>query len=101
VRGIPLRQWGLSFHPALSEEALLDVLFKREIVTPAAAFAILYGSQADGGPSDPRTIVSVVIMRLRKKIAALGIEIKTCRPVGYYMTAEAKDRLRRIIERGA
>jgi DNA-binding response OmpR family regulator len=82
----------------LSEEALLGVLFKREIVTQAAAFAILYGSKADGGPSDPRNVVSVLIMRLRKKIAAHGIEIKTRNGVGYYMTTEAKTRLRKIIE---
>jgi DNA-binding response OmpR family regulator len=83
----------------VSEEALLGVLFKREIVTQAAAFAILYGSNADGGPSDPRNVVSVLIMRLRKKIAAHGIEIKTRNGVGYYMTSEAKDRLRRIIDK--
>ncbi len=83
----------------LSEEALLGVLFKREIVTQAAAFAVLYGSDADGGPSDPRNVVSVLIMRLRKKIAAHGIKIMTRNGVGYYMTAEAKNRLRSIIEK--
>src|SRR5262245_23466584 len=56
----------------LSEEALLGVLFKREIVTYDTAFAILYGSRADGGPSDRKNIISVLIMRLRKKIAAYG-----------------------------
>jgi DNA-binding response OmpR family regulator len=83
----------------LSEEALLGVLFKREIVTQDAAFAILYGSKADGGPSDRRNLISVLIMRLRKKIAAHGIEIKTRNRVGYYMTAKAKDRLRDIMEK--
>jgi len=82
----------------LSEEALLGVLFKREIVTQTTAFAILYGSKADGGPSDPRNVVSVLIMRLRKKIAAHGIEIKTRNGVGYYMTIEAKNQLRRLME---
>jgi DNA-binding response OmpR family regulator len=85
----------------LSEEALLGVIFKREIVTQAAAFAVLYGSDADGGPSDPRNVVSVLIMRLRKKIAAHGIEIKTRNGVGYYMTTEAKNRLQRIMETAA
>src|SRR5262245_65625804 len=65
------------FGLTLSEEALLGVLFKREIVTQTAAFAILYGSRVDGGPSDPKNVVSVLIMRLRKKLAAQGIEIKT------------------------
>ena len=85
----------------LSEEALLGMLFKREIVTQAAAFAVLYGSNAGGGPSDPRNVVSVLVMRLRKKLAAHKIEIKTRKAVGYYMPAEAKDRLRSIIERAA
>ena len=84
----------------LSEEALLGVLFKREIVTQTAAFAILYGSRADGGPSNPRNVVSVLIMRLRKKIAAHGIEIKTRNGAGYYMTTEAKNQLRSVIEQG-
>jgi DNA-binding response OmpR family regulator len=88
-----------SLRLTLSEEALLDILFKREIVTQAAACAILYGSHADGGPSDPRNVVSVLIMRLRKKVAAHGIEIKTRSGVGYYMTSEAKDRLRNVIKR--
>jgi DNA-binding response OmpR family regulator len=85
----------------LSEEALLGMLFKREIVTQAAAFAVLYGSNADGGPSDPRNVVSVLIMRLRKKIAAHGIQIMTRNGVGYYMTSEAKSRLRSLIEKAA
>jgi len=84
----------------LSEEALLGVLFKREIVTQVAAFAILYGSRADGGPSNPRNVVSALIMRLRKKIAAHGIEIKTRNGAGYYMTTEAKNQLRSMIEQG-
>ena len=84
----------------LSEEALLDVLFKLEIVTPATAFAALYGSRAGEQPSDPKNVVSVLIMRLRKKLVAHGIDIKTRSGAGYYMTAEAKDRLRSIIETG-
>jgi DNA-binding response OmpR family regulator len=83
----------------LSEAALLDLLFKREIMTQATAFAALYGSRASEQPSNPKNVVSVMIMRLRKKLAAHGVEIKT-RQDGYYMMAEAKDRLRRIIERG-
>jgi DNA-binding response OmpR family regulator len=90
-----------SLRLTLSEEALLDILFKREIVTHAAACTILYGSHTDGGPSDPRNVVSVLIMRLRKKIAAHGIEIKTRSGVGYYMTTESKDQLRSFIESGA
>src|SRR5262245_37196059 len=54
----------------LSEAALLDLLFKREIMTRAAAFAVLYGSKIDRGPSDPKNVLSVMIMRLRKKLAA-------------------------------
>jgi DNA-binding response OmpR family regulator len=81
----------------LSEEALLDVLFKREIMSLAAATAALYGSKVGGRPSDPKNVVSVLIMRLRKKLAADGIDIKTRANVGYYMTTEAKNRLRRII----
>ena len=87
------------FGLTLSEEALLGVLFKREIVTQTAAFAILYGSRVDGGPSDPKNVVSVLIMRLRKKLAAQGIEIKTRNGTGYYMTTDAKNRLRRIREK--
>jgi DNA-binding response OmpR family regulator len=90
-----------SLRLTLSEEALLDILFKREIVTHAAACTILYGSHTDGGPSDPRNVVSVLIMRLRKKVAAYGSEIKTRSGVGYYMTSEAKDRLRNVIKRWA
>jgi DNA-binding response OmpR family regulator len=93
------------FPPALgltlSEEALLDVLFKREIVTQTTAFAVLYASRAGGEPSDPKNVVSVLIMRLRKKLAAYGVDIKTRSGAGYYMTAEAKDQLRSIIEREA
>jgi DNA-binding response OmpR family regulator len=81
----------------LSEESLLDVLFKREIMSLAAATAALYGSKVGGRPSDPKNVVSVLIMRLRKKLAADGIDIKTRANVGYYMTIEAKNRLRRII----
>ena len=84
----------------LSEEALLDVLFKREIVTQATAFAVLYGSRAGEQPSDPKNVVSVLIMRLRKKLALRGVEIKTRTGAGYYMTVKAKDQLRSIIERG-
>ena len=93
------------FPPALgltlSEEALLDVLFKREIVTQATAFSVLYASRAGGEPSDPKNVVSVLIMRLRKKLAAYGVDIKTRNGAGYYMTVKAKDQLRNIIERGA
>jgi len=84
----------------LSEEALLDVLLKREIVTQATAFAVLYGSRAGGEPSDPKNVVSVLIMRLRKKLAAHGVDIKTRNGAGYYMTVKAKDQLRSIIETG-
>jgi hypothetical protein len=86
----------------LSEEALLGAIFKREVVTQNAAFAILYGSKADGEiPSDPKNVVSVLIMRLRKKISPHGIDIKTRTGVGYYMTGDAKNRLRRITERAS
>jgi DNA-binding response OmpR family regulator len=84
-----------------SEGALLGILLNREIVPPAAAFAILYGSQAGGEPSDPKNVVSVLIMRLRKKLAAHGVDIKTRSGAGYYMTVKAKDQLRSIIEREA
>src|SRR5262249_28151304 len=43
--------------------------------------------------------IVVLVLRLRRKIAAHGIEIKTRNGVGYYMPTEAKNRLRGVIER--
>jgi len=40
-------------------------------------------------------------MRLRKKLGAYGVDIKTRNGAGYYMTVKVKDQLRSIIERGA
>ena len=82
-----------------SEAALLGVLFKREIVTHLAAFVVLYGSDPNGGPAEPKSVVGVLIMILRKKLASLGVQIQTQNGVGYYLTFEAKARLRNFIEK--
>ncbi len=86
-----------------SEAALIGILLKRETVSHQAAFIVLYGSDADGGPANPKIVVSMLVVRLRKKLASQGIQIQTQNGVGYYLTFESKMRLRMIIEqeRGA
>jgi hypothetical protein len=58
------------------------------------------------GPTDPRSVVSVLVMRLRKKFESQDVQIKTRNGVGYYMPGyympiESKKRLQIIIEQGA
>lgn len=59
-----------------SEVCILDLLARREMVSTASMITALYGTMPDL-PNDPAGVVKVLICRLRKKLAAAGIEIAT------------------------
>jgi hypothetical protein len=83
-----------------SEMALLGILYKRELLTNEAAFTILYGDDPNGGPSNPRATIAMLIMCLRKKLAKLPqpLFITNQHGVGFFMPRESKLILKALIE---
>ncbi|PSJ60766.1 winged helix-turn-helix domain-containing protein [Pseudaminobacter soli (ex Li et al. 2025)] len=67
---------------------------KGRTVTHDHILDALYRDDPDGGPEYARTIVTVFISQLRKKLAGTGIDIMTVWGVGYRLDA-AKARLPR------
>jgi hypothetical protein len=41
---------------------------------------MLYSNEADGGPDNPRVIISVTMIRLRRKLPPFGWTIPKARP---------------------
>lgn len=91
---------GVSFDAPLSlglsprEAAVLGVLMAREMATKDHIMAALYRDFARDEP-DPK-IVDVFVCKLRAKIKRWRIEISTHWGRGYYMTQEAKARVRKM-----
>lgn len=59
-------------------EALVRAYPRR--ITNERLADILYGQEADGGPENPRATISVMMIRLRRKLPAFGWTIGKARP---------------------
>lgn len=76
------------------ERSMLAVLIARDVATKEA---LLHASAVDGGDDDrdPK-IVDVIICKLRPKLAAIGIEIKTHWGDGYSIPRQQRKALKKM-----
>lgn len=71
-----------------SEATVLNVLALRRIATKDAIHCALYGTDPEGGANEK--IVDVLVHKLRKKLAAYGIDVHTEWGVGYRLDDAAR-----------
>ncbi|AKR55724.1 hypothetical protein XM25_07920 [Devosia sp. H5989] len=70
-----------------TEAAILGLLMRRDLVSRDMAMTVLYGDRSD--PPDAN-IVSVYIVKLRRKLSPRGINIVTSWAQGWSLTPESK-----------
>jgi hypothetical protein len=63
-------------HLQPSERLILLALSRRQLVSMDHILFALYGNRMDGGPDDPAGSFRVMLTRLRKKLAPMGITIE-------------------------
>lgn len=85
----------LMFDITRSEQQLLGLLMERELVTKDLVMLALYGLRPEGG-AEPK-IVDVFCCKLRKKLKAWNIEIKTAWGRGYYLEESEKAKIRALL----
>ena len=79
------------------EMKIAGLLTRREIANRTMIFAALYGSRPECDQPDIK-VIDVHICKLRRKLAAKDVTIKTRFGVGYYVDARARATLREICE---
>ena len=89
-------RWPAEWKLSPRENALLGVLVSREIVSRDAVMYALYGDDPDP-PSEQ--VLSVLVYRLRRKLASRGFSIVTRRGHGLAVPAEQRARLRQAAVR--
>lgn len=75
---------------------ILAMLMKREFVTRAGLYTVLYGTRPDVDMPDERTM-DIQIMRLRRHLAPHGIIIETAEGSGWYMTKPDRAKLKAVL----
>ena len=80
-----------------AQRKLAAIMLRRDRPTREGmhmAIQAIRGSRKD--MTDPK-MVDVMVYKMRKKLAPMGIQIQTDRGFGYFMTSESKAKLRAII----
>lgn len=78
--------------------SLLAMLLKREVVTREGALLAIYSGQPNSWDKEPDPkIVDVFVCKLRKILKGYGIKLCCKWGLGYFMDAENKDKLRKLI----
>lgn len=88
VKFVAPSEWNLT----RSETVIMGVLVHRELATPDAIMAALYGDRAGDTPDDQ--IISVFLHRMRRKLRPFGISIETAWGEGHLLNAEIRNRLK-------
>lgn len=86
----------LEFGLTGSEECVFGVLMLRELATKEMISIALYNSL--GKEAADEKIVDVFVCKIRAKIKAFGIEIKTMWGKGYYLTPETKRTVKTLLD---
>ncbi len=90
MREVLPRPWGLTRR----EAAVLGILLKRQVMSATQLFEAVWG-----GDSERETkIVEVVVCKLRAKLRAHGIAIRTEYGAGYFIPPQEKAAARAQIE---
>jgi hypothetical protein len=75
---------------------VIGVLLTRPFAHSAALFDALYGTRPECDQPQPQ-ILSVYVCRVRASLRRHGIELKTRRGAGWYLTEDDKTKLRAVI----
>jgi DNA-binding response OmpR family regulator len=75
----------------------LGLIMRKEIVSQGMIHNAVYGGLPECDQPDPKTI-EVHICKIRKKLAAKDLSIRTRYGVGYYMEDETKAALKKLSE---
>ena len=81
------------------ELTTLMLLMKRGELSREVFIATLYGDRVDGGPTEAHKMLDITICKLRKKVAAIGVTIRTVWGYGYSISERDQKLLREILER--
>ena len=76
------------------EATVLGLLVRLGEAPRNKLFELLWGENNDGGADDPDNALKVVVHHLRRKLAPLGVEIRTLYGFGYLMSKEDRDKLK-------
>lgn len=79
------------------QKAILGLLYKGKMVRRETAYTAIYGGRAECDQPDER-IIDVRLVVVRKVLSQFDIFIETQWGVGWFMTAENKEKLRELIQ---
>lgn len=88
-------EWNLS----PSEERLFRVLLSREVATRDVVIAAVYWGKDE--PETAAKCIDVNVSRMRKKLSAFGVEVKTIWGRGYCLPSDVRQQYRRSIPQRA
>lgn len=77
-----------------TQSRILSLLARRELLQERTIFAVLYESRPDCDKPKP-DIIKVFICKLRRKLAAHELSIRTRWGVGYYLDAATREALKK------
>jgi two-component system, cell cycle response regulator CtrA len=76
------------------EEQILGILVAKSFVAYPTLVDWLYSEQADGGPEDPRNVITTTVSRIKSKLRPYGYDIDTSWGRGYSMSEWMRKELR-------
>ena len=60
-----------------TELVVARALARRSVASYEGLISEVYGHLSNGGPRNPRNVLAVIMVRLRRKLAAHGIRVRT------------------------
>ncbi|WP_441252403.1 hypothetical protein AB8A28_13965 [Tardiphaga sp. 71_E8_N1_1] len=87
-----LQTLGLPLH----SRKFLGVVLKRSVVSRNAAYIVMYGDRPEASQPEMRTL-DVHVWFVRGRLRGRGIELKTQRGFGWYLTPEDKAKINAMI----
>ena len=80
-----------------TERIMMELLLKRHILTREVAWGVLYGHRADADQPQYR-VISATIHHLRNRLAKHGVRVTTEYGTGWYLKAEDRKKLQKLME---
>ena len=87
----------LVFRLTPSETRILGLLMARPMATHDAVATILYGHRVSDDEVPDGNVAKVLVHKMRKKLGPFGVEIETVWGLGWRMSAEGKEMIRRLV----
>lgn len=81
-----------------TERVILEAIARRAVATYDMIIGDLYGADPNGGPDDPRNVIQVLMVGLRRQLRARGLEVRKVWGEGYRIDDGDRQQLRQLLE---